>query len=164
MVIRYYSWVVSSSLILSMASYNISKANSFLGIARIDLDQISFTEALDPDENHRAKSQKDIARLLNVFELEGCIRSEDRNFIEGLISEDYLDTALSTAGISKESFEERSRLPIRHTDDIVHVRLRGPIQCNDGLHRISAAKQFLDNNDRWWVVKLYKREGESENF
>jgi hypothetical protein len=143
----------------SMDSYSAQKAESFVGIARVDLDQISFRDALDPDENHRSRSEKSIARMLGIFRLEGCIRGEDRNFIEGLISENHLDAALANAGVSRESLKIRSRLPLRQVDDVVKLHLEEAIQCNDGLHRVLAAKQFLDNNDRWWIVKLYRKEG-----
>jgi hypothetical protein len=144
-----------------MESYVAQKAISFLGFARVSLDQINFEDALRLNEGHRSLSERDVERLLSVFSLEGCIREEERNFIEGLVSEERLDEALAKTGTSKESFMSRSRLPPQHPDKFLHLRFDKPIQCNDGLHRVSAAKRFLDNNDRWWIVKLYRKECES---
>lgn len=143
-----------------MDSYVAQKASSYLGIARVDLDQISFDDALKYNGNHRKLYEKDLERMLGIFTLEGCVRDEEHNFIEGLITEEHFDDSLADAAISKELFESRSRLPLQDIDDVPRLRLCESIQCNDGLHRISAAKRFLDNNDRWWVVKLYRKESE----
>jgi hypothetical protein len=147
-----------------MDSFSAEKAESFLGIVRVDLDHLSFRNALEPGETHRKESAKGVARMLGIFRLEGCIREHDRNFIEGDITDERLDDALAEVGISKQALVDRSRVPLRRIDSVPYLHLRHPIECNDGLHRISAAKEFLDNNDRWWIVKLFRKGGKSSVF
>jgi hypothetical protein len=131
------------------------KSEFFIGIARIHLDKLSFHDALS--KQHRAESEKATARLLSVFQLEGCQRLEENNFIDALISEGRLDSALATAGVTREQF--RGEAILRTADEALELHPEHDIQCLNGLHRILAAKKFLDNNDQWWTVKLYREEG-----
>ncbi|KAF2028953.1 hypothetical protein EK21DRAFT_68608 [Setomelanomma holmii] len=118
-----------------MQSIDAQKAKSFAGIARIDLGKLSFETALRKE--HRTLSEKAVTRLQSVFELEGCRRLEEDNYVEGLISRDR---------------------PPQDVDDVLRLEVDNSIQCLNGMHRIFAARKHLDNNDRWWVVKLYVEE------
>ncbi|XTI84252.1 hypothetical protein V2W45_1465362 [Cenococcum geophilum] len=41
---------------------------------------------------------------------------------------------------------------------IPFVNLRS-VDCLRGLYRIKAAKEFLDDNDQWWIVRLFSKDG-----
>lgn len=65
------------------------KAKYFLGIARVLLDDLDFTFTLRRE--HREDSDKAVSRLLKVFELEGCHRFEEGNFIDAQINTESLE-------------------------------------------------------------------------
>jgi hypothetical protein len=137
-------------------TFSAKRAACLLGVARIDLKRLEFKVALR--KNHRAESLKSKRRLLEVFELEGCRRLEEENFVEALITNDTLENALHRSGLSEGSFKVNSLAAIQGVGSIPKLDLDCAIQCLNGMHRVSAAKQYLDNNDQWWVVKLYKEE------
>jgi hypothetical protein len=131
------------------------KSEFFVGVARINLDKLSFHDALRKEQ--RAESEKATARLLSVFQLEGCQRLEENNFIDALIDERSLDSALAAASVTREEFRGKATLP--NADEVLELHPQHAIQCLNGLHRILTARKFLDNNDQWWTVKLYRGEG-----
>jgi hypothetical protein len=141
-----------------MHSIDSQKAKSFAGIARIHLEQLSFDTALRRE--HRTLSEKAVTRLQSVFDLEGCRRLEEDNYVEGLISRECLESAITQAGTNLESFKKSSNRPPHDVDDVLCLEINRSIQCLNGMHRIFAARRHLDNNDRWWVVKLYIEESE----
>jgi hypothetical protein len=142
----------------SMDSVSALKAECFVGIARVDLDLLSFEYALQ-GRKHRGESKKAVARLLSVFELEGCHRLEESNFVEAVINRACLTAALAQVGLTEQKFQAQSYTQPRTVEDVVQLYPNKAIQCLHGLQRILAARKFLDNNDRWWVVKLYREEG-----
>ncbi|KAK7179082.1 hypothetical protein PSPO01_14865 [Paraphaeosphaeria sporulosa] len=125
----------------------IFKSKCFLGFARIQFSQLSFTDSMR--ENHREESHKATARLLRVFRLEGCKRYEVENFIDAIIPLQIFQEAISPADAS--TFQDAS--------DVRKLQLHHPVACQNGLHRISAAKEYLPFNDRWWIVRLFSQEG-----
>ncbi|KAL5400586.1 hypothetical protein PMIN03_012259 [Paraphaeosphaeria minitans] len=124
----------------------IFKSRCFLGFARIQFSQLSFESMR---ENHREESHKATARLLRVFRLEGCKRYEVENFIDATIPLQDFQEAISPADASA----------FQHASDVRKLQLHHLVECQNGLHRISAAKEYLPFNDRWWIVRLFSQEG-----
>lgn len=60
------------------------KADYFLGVARIDLDQLAFN-VVSPN-GHCNVSKRIQTKLINVFKLEGCWQIEPEHFIDALIT------------------------------------------------------------------------------
>jgi len=135
------------------------KAEHFLGVARIDLDQLAF-DVVSPN-GHRNVSKKIQTKLINVFRLEGCRRMEHEHFIDALITRDMLGAALRCYGISIQSFQNSYTLSNGSLQHVLRLRLSGPLQCLSGLHRVAAAKCYLNKNDRWWIVRLYEKDCKS---
>lgn len=134
------------------------KANHFLGVARIDLDQLAF-DVVSPN-GHRNVSERIQTKLINVFKLEGCRRMEPENFIDALITRDTLSAALGSHQMSVQSFQDSYTSSNGSLRDVLRLRLPEPLQCLSGLHRVAAARCCLNKNDRWWIVRLYEKDCE----
>ena len=132
----------------------LAERRSFIGLAKVDLAALDFSESIR--RNHRPVSQRKIERLLAIFETEGCKRLDRSNYVHALTDGTDLQAALEQGAVSRDALRDPQRcgippLPIRRLD------------CLDGLHRIQAARAYLDDEDYWWVVKLYSR-GASSRF
>jgi len=125
----------------------VFKSKCFLGFARVDLSQLSFKDSMRRD--HREESHKATARLLRVFRLEGCKRFELENFIDAVIPLQVFEEAIAPADAS--IFHDAT--------NVRQLRPRLPVECQNGLHRVAAAREYLPFNDRWWIVRLYSQEG-----
>lgn len=121
------------------------------GIAKVNLDALKFSHPL-VQKKHRATSHKNISRLENIFKQKGCLRLQSENFIRAVIDDSTLETSLELAGISPDEFRY-----LQEGDELPHLTLQS-VQCLSGLHRTEAAKNFLDPNDQWWIVKFYSVE------
>lgn len=132
-----------------------TKAKYFYGLARIELRHLDFRNALR--QNHREETSKAISRLLRVFNLEGCRRYEEENFLDVMINPEVLDNGLQQAGLSRETLRSATVEHMSHPAKIPRLNLTSGalVDCLTGLHRIAAAKEYLDRNDRWWIVRLY---------
>ena len=129
---------------LSLMMYTVY----FHGFARIPLDEINLNL---PEFiiKHRHENTKNVDRLINLFKSVGCHQAEPRHAISALISQDQLRLALDSLGLTE--------LPKTPSLDVNTVPLLRPhlVYCLHGLHRVQAAKAFLEDPDRWWTVRLY---------
>lgn len=124
------------------------KANCFRGLIRAPLNCLQFNHQLFLNK-HREESPQNVRRLQKIFEKTGCLRLQDENIIDAVVEDDRLNAALHAIGLSNEALQK-----IRSPEDAPTVYL-GEIRCLNGLHRIRAADQFLNENDKWWVVRLF---------
>ena len=122
------------------------EAQRFRGLARVHLKTLDFQYALST--GHRDVSDRIVHRLLDVFRLEGCKRSEVRNFVKAKVDQEELDAALASQELD---------LPQKPPEDweAIPILALPSLDCLNGLHRVLAARQHLDGNDQWWVAKLY---------
>lgn len=118
----------------------------FCGIARVDLDTLNFENA--SSEGRRETSARNVARLVNIFRIEGCKRSEAGNFVKAKVNQHQLDAALASQNLSlpQQPPEDWRAYPI--------LKLRS-VDCLNGLHRLLAARLYLNENDQWWIARLY---------
>ncbi|KAF2650673.1 hypothetical protein K491DRAFT_666825 [Lophiostoma macrostomum CBS 122681] len=123
------------------------KATCFRGIARIQLTALNFDHPL-VQRKHRSVSQKNVRRLRGIFEKVGCLRLQEENFINAIVDDASLDDALTLSGVSRDGL-----LCLREGQELPLLHLR--VDCLSGLHRVEAAKAYLDDNDQWWVVRLF---------
>jgi len=82
------------------------KASFFRGIARINLTALNFKHPLARDY-YRKPSNKKIARLRNIFKLEGCLRLDDENFIKAIVDNNVLTEALRAPSLKVNTFRHR---------------------------------------------------------
>lgn len=112
------------------------------------LDCLQFEHQLFLNK-HREASPQNVRRLQKIFEKTGCLRLQDENVIDAVVEDARLDAALRAIGLSIEALQK-----VRSPKDAPTLHLR-ELKCLNGLHRIRAADQFLDENDKWWVVRLF---------
>ena len=117
----------------------------FRGKAKVRLSTLDFVrnEASCQDINH-----KNVARLAQVFALEGCLRLEPEHHIPAIVPEDRLSGALQRAGLNSSQLLEPNEPPFLDFQDAT-------ITCLHGRHRVEAAKLFLGPFDEWWILDLY---------
>lgn len=140
------------------STFASKKAASYLGFARISLQRLDFfSERSAEEEGEVKKAENATARLLKVFQLEGCLRLEPENYIDALISRFDFECALRAAGLTENEFKEKCRIVEESSENVIELKPENKVQCLEGLHRIQAAQSYLDNNDKWWVIKLYDR-------
>lgn len=121
------------------------RRRAYLGKARIGIYQLTF--ALDGIYEARPLDTKNVARLVKTFEMEGCSRLDPDHHVPALISRIALSNAfprVNSSGACKENF-----------DDIPNIVVDEPLVCLHGQHRLAAAAQFLEPEDKWWIVDLY---------
>jgi len=106
----------------------------FLGNAQVRIESMSFEPGIRDFDN------ANVARLLKIFRLEGCHRSDPSHFIPALVTKDILGPGWQQ-GLQPQLLS----LP-------VSVNLR----CLHGKHRILAAKQYFPYIEQWWNVALYE--------
>jgi hypothetical protein len=124
------------------------KSRCYLGIARVPLTSLNFQHALVQNK-HRAISPSNVWRLEKIFERNGCWRLQEENVINAVVQDDDLAMALSQSTIA--GHELRS---LQWAQDAPSLAL-SDVQCLSGLHRIEAANRYLDENDKWWIVRLF---------
>ncbi|KAK3167632.1 hypothetical protein OEA41_010759 [Lepraria neglecta] len=92
---------------------------------------------------------KNVTRLTQIFELEGCHRLDLEHHVPAIIDDKVLQSNLRLSNIT--SLDLMQRIP---------PKLKLPadfnLDCLHGKYRIAAAKSFLYlPDDKWWTVDLY---------
>jgi hypothetical protein len=130
---------------------NLAQARheGYLGIARVNLDALNFQHTL-AREKHREVSAPNVLRLEKIFERNGCLRLQEENVIDAIVDQDNLSSALADVGLSNDNLRS-----LRWPQDAPLVHLE-KVKCLSGLHRVQAAHRYLDENDKWWTVRLYR--------
>jgi len=134
-----------------------AESEHFLGIARIDFAALNFHHPAFRAE-HRTLSTPNVARIRKVYELEGCSRTEEENFISALVERVDFERAASSLDRTVRAQLHRRPVPDAVPDAIPFLDLSS-VDCLCGLHRVGAAREYLDENDRWWTVKLFSKRG-----
>ncbi|EOA87100.1 uncharacterized protein SETTUDRAFT_31400 [Exserohilum turcica Et28A] len=124
------------------------KLTCYRGIARLPLDALGFRHSTVLDK-HREVSLENVRRLERIYGQVGCLRLQDENVVNAIVEDDHLIAALSTHGISLDDMRN-----IRWPQEAPTLRLE-KVYCLSGMHRIEAARRFLDENDKWWTVRLF---------
>jgi hypothetical protein len=97
-------------------------------------------------------NQKNVERLIGLFALETCRPFEQANRIPVVLSDPVLQRVLARNQLKIEDLKSES-LPAIYLDDGTSLTYL------DGLHRLAAGELFLDPNDQWWGVDLYRSHG-----
>jgi hypothetical protein len=124
------------------------KLMCYRGIARVPLHALKFGHRTVLDK-HRDLSHENVIRLERIYEQVGCSRLQEENVINAVIEDDDLVTALSLHGMSLDDMRN-----LQWPQDAPALHLEN-VQCLSGMHRIEAARRFLDENDKWWIVRLF---------
>lgn len=121
------------------------RSRKYQGTAKINISQIafhpSFSQHLD---------QKNVERLCEIFDKEGCRRLDVYNHASAVVSRQHLHDALRAARISAD--EMMTNQPNRYP----HLQFpTGQVECLHGQHRLKAGEEHLSPIDQWWTVDLY---------
>ena len=126
----------------------LQKQYHYRGRAKISLHNLKF------EDEHvacgRTVDPKNIARLVGVFESEGCLRLEAENHIPALIGQTLLGDCLRNSFVSQAAL-----LDFRQDPPFLNLADGQCLVALHGKHRIKAAERFLEPFDRWWLVDLY---------
>ena len=117
------------------------KSRTFCGLVKVPIDKLHHETI---PTNPRQFDNKNVARLLKVFEDNECLRLEPDHYVSALISRDALPQFLRSGNIGDFILQEPQFFEPEH-----------PLIYLHGRHRLEAAKKYLAANDKWWVVKLY---------
>jgi hypothetical protein len=116
----------------------------FLGFARISLRALTFEHPLAQRLQRRQAVEKNVARLTEIFKQTSCDRGKEKNAIIAVFSPHNLTRTLpKTIDSTIECAIEVPFLPVPSVD------------CLHGLHRVLAARKIFDEEDDWWLVRLY---------
>lgn len=125
-----------------------NKSSGFRGSARIHLKHLQFKEPKDLSLSLHL-DPKNVARLVKIFELEGCLRIEEEHRIPATINETVLQMVLSSSSLTNAELLTTGVPPELQLPQ--YTRLN----CLHGRHRIAAAQQILLPGNKWWTVDLY---------
>jgi hypothetical protein len=121
-----------------VANFASAKHQQSRGLARVRLGDLRF------DENHTISPQN-VNRLNKIFQIEGCQRSDERNYIDVVVTDDQI------RGARPECLQDAPP-EAWQSSPVLGV---GPLRCLTGRHRVRAAQKYLDANDQWWVARVY---------
>ncbi|KAI8719918.1 hypothetical protein NCS52_00774100 [Fusarium sp. LHS14.1] len=119
---------------------------TYQGVVRVAIDALVFA----PDYsscNYNIDTAK-VARLKQIFELEGCNRYDPQNLITGSIAQDVLQKALVRSHLTSESLLREGEPPILHLPPNTYVR------CDQGRSRVKALVES-EGLSHWWTLKLF---------
>ncbi len=128
----------------------------FCGSVKVPIFKLVAEDVLT---NPRQLDPKNVARLRNIFLLEGCQRLDPQHHVPVLINQATLGQALRSSNIPRAS--------LKSLDEPQLLSLDGVITYLHGRHRLEAAKDVLKADDKWWVVDVYldgKRQPQLRNY
>lgn len=119
------------------------KGKAFRGSIKYPLHRLDHEQA---SKKSRQLNQKNVKRLIKVFELEGCRRLDSENHVPALISNRALSILLEFVTEGEVRLKASDKQPVS-SDNL------GGLTYLHGRHRLEAAKSFLPANEKWWVVE-----------
>jgi hypothetical protein len=131
-----------------------SQARALIGSAKVLIQNLrpERPEKSRKRLGHGRPNQKNVERLVGLFALETCRPFEQANRIPVVLSDPVLQRVLARNRLKIEDLKSES-LPAIDLDDGTSLTYL------DGLHRLAAGELFLDPNDQWWGVDLYRSHG-----
>ena len=122
------------------------KARAFYGRAKVSLSNLRFEG--DEVAGTRTLNPRNITRLRNIFELEGCLRLEPEHHVPAVIERSTLEAALRASTLQLQDLKSGEPKPLTLPPGTALV-------CLHGRHRVEAAKQHFGPAEKWWVADLY---------
>lgn len=116
------------------------KVEKYRGTFKIWLQHLL---AEDEGINPRQTDPKNVARLLKIYQIDGCHRLDPQHYVPVVIEDERTYLTQSSSGSSSES------PPFLQIDDDRKLKYL------HGHHRLQAAKLFLSPADAWWTANLY---------
>ena len=120
----------------------LNQRRAFCGSIKCPIRRLRFESiTVDP----RQLDPRNVARLLEIFKLEGCRRLEPQNHVPALISPLVFNALVERVpgGLNPQ---DQTPVLVDPTSDL---------KCLHGRHRIEAAKKYLHPDEKWWIIDLY---------
>jgi hypothetical protein len=149
-VVEYTCSVIMSESLNEDSELAALRAKCYRGIVKAPLDALDFDHPLVVDKR-REISEQNVQRLERIFERNGCLRLQEENVINAVVLDEDLPLLLSS-GVSALTPEQLRQIAWARDAPALGA---GKLKCISGLHRIQAAKRYLDENDKWWPVRLF---------
>ena len=121
------------------------RSQKYQGTAKVNISQIALHPSLS-----QHLDQKNVERLCEIFDKEGCRRLNPHNHVSAVVSRQHLHNALQAARVSAN--EMMTNQPNLYP----HLQFStGQVECLHGQHRLKAGEEHLSPIDQWWAVDLY---------
>lgn len=120
-------------------------ASRKLGCCKIWIRDLRYEECFGES---RQLDQKNVNRLIGIYETEGCHHSRPHYRVPALIDDETFKR------VSRD-YDLDGCAPPR--------RLERPLTYLHGRHRLEAAKAYLNTGERWWTVDLYSTREKTMN-
>jgi hypothetical protein len=126
-------------------SLALQRLQCYQGCAIIKLQHLRFDNS--NILGTREAAEENVARIIRIFEIEGCGNLEPEHRVAAIISQPILSKALSKSKLTREALLDpinQTRLELE-ADDLV--------TCVYGKHRLRAGERFGETS---WLVDLYR--------
>ena len=100
---------------------------------------------------------KNVARLVQIFKLEGCDRLDIEHRVPVLIDSQILRQSLVAS--RKSNSDLLGEIP-----PTLSFPVNTQLKCLHGRYRLAAAKEFLEHGNKWWTVDFYDQTTLSEDI
>ena len=100
------------------------------GSAKLYLEDLEFKDDLEGE----FLDPKNVARLVSIFELEGCLRLDHANYIPIIIDVETLEQSLVQSGVAREDLLS-AEIPLE-----LQLPPSQRAECLHDRHRLAAAK------------------------
>lgn len=100
-----------------------------------------FLRYLQPEdcfENLRQLNQKNVTRLIKIFELKHCLKFDFTHYVSALISREHFAFIIQKAAIDSST--------LTFHEDLIYLHDK---------HRIEIVRKIFHFNDWWWIIDLY---------
>lgn len=116
----------------------------YQGCAIIDFHHLKFET--NPTLGSRQLDERNVERLLKIYEIEGCGNLEPEHRIAALLDQETLSKGMSQSGVTRDSLLDPTVQPRLLFEGGVRLN------CVFGRHRLKAGECFGEKN---WLVDIY---------
>ncbi|KAJ5084782.1 hypothetical protein NUU61_009361 [Penicillium alfredii] len=122
----------------------LQKLQYYQGCAIIELRHLMF----EPDDvfGGRQLNERNVKRLLTIFEIEGCGNLEPEHRVAAIIDQETLTKTLTHTNLSRQALLDPTNQPR------LLLERDARLTCVYGKHRLKAGEAFGENR---WLVDLY---------
>lgn len=121
----------------------------YRGAAKVGINFLKFEDGTVP--GGRFLDQRNVHRLVQIYESEGYRPLEPENRVPALISQEQLDIAMDISNVSQADLQSRTEPPELYFDS------DNALLCLSGKHRVAAAAatESIRPADKWCVVEMF---------
>lgn len=126
-----------------------NKHSSFRNNAKIHFKHLNFENVDDVIELSSHLNSKNVARLMQIYKFENCLRIEKKHRIVVTIDDKILKKMFRKFALINAQLMQRQKFFELKFDATVILH------CLHDKHRVATTKKIFIVDDKWWVVDLY---------